>query len=840
MSRPLRVNIPARSISRAVIVGLIAASFFIARTQAAVAASPDVSVRYCAPDSPAQDLTLFVGDLGIGVSLPGQYSNGTKQNVTFTARMKANRFFGAERVVARRTVPPGIVLTVFHQFVSVNEVTPLGTDTVVIEVTSSATGGTVLGRCTFDLTVTRRTEQRDVIGIPLRPCFLEGTQLAFDSDSQKPIKPGQLAPAGDVIRLIDQINDQTWLKHARIAFRAAVSPGVPVIKDPDTRPTLSGMPTMPGEVDVPAFFQTSPASEPGMVKTACELAWQNIDSSQKGMPAVFVRRFLNAGNTLGFVPKAELELIQSSARVPPTTSTRLCQQPRQLVVGDVTHVGWTQLLEPDARIPTNSFAQTVHTLAHELGHALLLGHGNGLDDDGNGTPPPQPGPRRFDEYCDTMGIGPPNGTPLEDARTPFVSCEATESVMHVSNPNCFLLQPLQVEQARAAAKLVPGAAFDASADPAGTLISELTDPNSTAIPAEVLIASVEIAETPELAIMEISQTVVGALPETGHNRYTTLVDLDNDPATGCNPADLNLPTAFSGAELVTSVLFEAASGQPPQLSPMVWRCQAGSLIPLPASNVQSHASDAELLHVGGRLLGRINVLIPSDLVGSHSEVVRVQAFAEQLAAGGKMSRVPTAPNAGGLIPLRAPILPSCAVSAPVVNPGSTTRVRAEGLLPGESVDVLIGGVIVRTGKVDDSGVADVELPIPSTSLPGLRPVTLQVRDTLSLATCEVEVVGGAVTPVTSATIMPEPNTAGLNDTPVTVTLTASSAGATVTSLTFSATGAQAMPEQTAVGGSVVILISAEGETTLTYFATDSTGRIEPAAQLVIRIDRDDR
>lgn len=113
---------------------------------------------------------------------------------------------------------------------------------------------------------------------------------------------------------------------------------------------------------------------------------------------------------------------------------------------------------------------------------------------------------------------------------------------------------------------------------------------------------------------------------------------------------------------------------------------------------------------------------------------------------------------------------------------------------------------------------------------------LQLRDTLFLATCEVEVVGDAVTPVTTAMVTPEPNAAGWNNSDVTVTLTASSAGATVISLTFSATGAQEMSEQTIAGDSVVVPISAEGETTLTYFATDESGRVEPAARLVVRID----
>ena len=320
-----------------------------------------------------------------------------------------------------------------------DETTPLGTDTVVIEVTSNATGTAVLGRCTFNLTVTRRTEQRDVIGRPLRPCVLEGTRLAFDSESRKPIIPGQFAPAGEVNRLISQVNDQSWLKHARIAFRPAVARGVPVIKDPDTGPDPEhSLPTMPGEVFIPDFLATAETAEPALVEKACEKAWQNIDPSQKGIPVVFVRGFLNAGNTLGFVPAAAPELIQRSG-IPRTSSTRLCEHPRQrLLVGDVTRVGWTLLLEPDGRDIT--FDKAVNVLAHELGHTLLLDHGNGLDDDSNGTLPPASGPRRFDGYCDPMGLE-------EDRLTPFVNCEATGSLMQGSVRNCFLLRPLQVEKA---------------------------------------------------------------------------------------------------------------------------------------------------------------------------------------------------------------------------------------------------------------------------------------------------------------------------------------------------------------------------------------------------------
>jgi hypothetical protein len=90
-------------------------------------------------------------------------------------------------------------------------------------------------------------------------------------------------------------------------------------------------------------------------------------------------------------------------------------------------------------------------LAHELGHILMLGHGNGLDDDGNGLQPGNSGPRRFDEHCDPLSAS-------EDAITPFTNCEVSSSLMHATvGRGCRNLTPLQIEQARELAQLLPGA-----------------------------------------------------------------------------------------------------------------------------------------------------------------------------------------------------------------------------------------------------------------------------------------------------------------------------------------------------------------------------------------------
>ena len=95
MKRTTHSTMGLSLISRILALGLISASIFMAY-MAAMAVLPDVGVRYCAPDSPAQNLTKLAGE---GVPLPNSYGNGTRKPVTFTATMNTNRLFwtGARR-----------------------------------------------------------------------------------------------------------------------------------------------------------------------------------------------------------------------------------------------------------------------------------------------------------------------------------------------------------------------------------------------------------------------------------------------------------------------------------------------------------------------------------------------------------------------------------------------------------------------------------------------------------------------------------------------------------------------------------------------------------------------
>jgi hypothetical protein len=94
-------------------------------------------------------------------------------------------------------------------------------------------------------------------------------------------------------------------------------------------------------------------------------------------------------------------------------------------------------------------------------------------------------------------------------------------------------------------------------------------------------------------------------------------------------------------------------------------------------------------------------------------------------------------------------------------------------------------------------------------------------------------------PVTTVSVSPAPNAAGFNRTDVTVTLNATdnAGGSGVKSITFSATGAQTIAQTTVAGSTATVTITAEGVTTLSFFATDKAGNTEAAKSLVVKIDK---
>jgi hypothetical protein len=103
----------------------------------------------------------------------------------------------------------------------------------------------------------------------------------------------------------------------------------------------------------------------------------------------------------------------------------------------------------------------------------------------------------------------------------------------------------------------------------------------------------------------------------------------------------------------------------------------------------------------------------------------------------------------------------------------------------------------------------------------------------------LELGGAFAAPTTSAVLTPAANAAGWHNGPVTVTLTAVGVpgGPAVRSITYTTTGAQPLPSTTVTGASASVQVTAEGVTTLSYFATDQAGNREGPQILAVRIDK---
>jgi hypothetical protein len=99
--------------------------------------------------------------------------------------------------------------------------------------------------------------------------------------------------------------------------------------------------------------------------------------------------------------------------------------------------------------------------------------------------------------------------------------------------------------------------------------------------------------------------------------------------------------------------------------------------------------------------------------------------------------------------------------------------------------------------------------------------------------------GDASPPISSASLSPPPNAAGWNRSDVMVALTSvdSGGGSGVKQLTFAATGAQTIPTTTLIGGMASIPISAEGTSSITFYAEDNAGNVEQTHTVAVKLDR---
>jgi len=266
-------------------------------------------------------------------------------------------------------------------------------------------------------------------------CAVEGSAQAGTA------KAGGMVPAGRMLTTLSQANDKIWYPQAQVAFSTATDDSVPVIADPSPPNGSNGQ---LGDLE-PGFglIELKAAAD------LCTQAWQTRFPGRAGIPLVGARAFFTEPATLGASP-GPAKALWVKSRVPGTglRGDALCGAPVRLEPGDI---GKPFVAIPDATWPLPN-APTL--LAHELGHNLFLGHGNGLDDNGDGRLADFSGARRYDEYCDPGWLAPPNNTDVAEDIGSSTPCSLMQRT--ACGGGTTTLRPLQIETARGVSRYLPG------------------------------------------------------------------------------------------------------------------------------------------------------------------------------------------------------------------------------------------------------------------------------------------------------------------------------------------------------------------------------------------------
>ncbi len=768
-----------------------------------------------------QPLTLTVGESGI--PLPIGYANETEANVTFIISVTSPGILGAEHEISRVTVPAhtGVHHSQGIFSAPIRYDTPVGTDIMdlIVRAEPPADNYTV---CERPLTTILPLGLRELIQVPIRFCAIEGSPQADGKRGPTLDSGGKLvysmASGANLLNLLKAGNDKIWLPNAHLVFVPARAPlGIPVIASPE--PSQSYYPL--GDLE-PGNFNSHYAR----VAQECEQAWAQLYPNERGI-SVINARVLHGNGALGVTPEP------TSLKVNRSRGDDLCGHPRNLKVTDITGMFvcmGDQNFISDTWVPGNGPCypgSSFQVLGHELGHALCLGHGNGIDDDANGLMPPLMGPRRYDEYCD----------PGEREEV-----SSRGNLMHlVSDLTNLQLTDLQIETTREVAKIFPGARFDAVNDPAGVLLPDFPCTNAPCnSPPDVSILNTGIAETPGRQTTELFQTIEGPIPSLSTNQYLFFVDLDNNPTTGADPAILNFQTSFKGAELVASIVVKHISNGVEQVSSKLWKVQGANFYEIENFRIRASVSQQALSSSGEPLPTKlISIEMPDSVCGPLNNLVRLQAVAQQLYSTGALDRLPKFSNQGRVISLIPPSLPQCTVFPPGINPGATMTIMAQDLLPNRIAQVFLGQRLIATSPIDGMGEVHLNVAVPSNSKLGLRPVSVQVKATAMTAETAVLIVGPPLTPSTEASVSPPPDGAGWNRTDVLLTLEATNfpGGTSLSGITYSATGAQSMASTTISNNVATLNITAEGETVVTFYAVDKSGIKETPEEIIVRIDK---
>jgi hypothetical protein len=274
----------------------------------------------------------------------------------------------------------------------------------------------------------------DRIALPVCPCILKGTKWTAISGRQGEwIQTGNTDLTFKVSQVVYEANDNVWIPGADIAMVPQISDDgyIKVIDDPDLNFGDPG--------DVYASDE-----EGSLLASKCREVWAG-SIVEGGLVLIIANKIINSdGSRVGMSGYSE----NYKSVLARNSGLDLCNFPRNLskndllnrymIIEDPMHFGLKG--EKGNGIPNV-------ILAHEFGHVLMLGHGDGLDNDNNGKQPGENGPRLFDAYCDFNEYKQFDEQPTQP-----------RSLMNMVAGGNTTITPLQRECARNVAVLLPGAA----------------------------------------------------------------------------------------------------------------------------------------------------------------------------------------------------------------------------------------------------------------------------------------------------------------------------------------------------------------------------------------------
>ena len=387
----------------------------------------------------------------------------------------------------------------------------------------------------------------DVIFVPIRWCAIQGSQAVTN--------PGGVGePDTDSVlwRRHERVTDNIFTPQALISFRsafvsgAASSANFPLIADPAPPPAGPGV---LGDILSP------PSTELQNAVTNCRTAWDGLELTLgvniEGPIAINLRTFVNADGS-------DSATDGYGASVFTYTGGSSCGGHINFNNGDASYASVNDNSSTLGGDPQDRL------LGHELGHALFLGHGNGLDDDGDG----------IIDACDgfSYDFSPPaesaTATPASLMTTPVTSNIITTLQRGTVSATATGAQ----QGARGLAAVTSGTQYD----PPGTLVDgpvvgdHRADPAHDVKDPSIDLVAAGLRRNSSANAAEFFHVVFDEISSQGKFEYLTLLDIDSDDKTGGSPSDLGLPTDAVGIEVIELVRVNLAAGAD-GIEPHLWK-----------------------------------------------------------------------------------------------------------------------------------------------------------------------------------------------------------------------------------------------------------------------------